>query len=129
MSFSAGLCDRSKLRRNCVALLFSVILNVERGAHQVRNPRNLPCKADITDGRLRATSRHARHCQAASSIGVGKVHFASNRTFDFEQRLGLDQVGRPEAFGELIINRLQQRQRFTGATLALKEIGKVASGT
>src|SRR5262245_46454394 len=66
--------------------------------------------------------------RAVSSVRVANVHSHSNHTTGFEQRLGLDQVRRPEAFGELIINRLQQRERFTATTLAAQEACKIACG-
>jgi hypothetical protein len=44
----------------------------------------------------------------------------------FEKRLGVDQVGRAEAFRELIINRLQPCQGFLDATLPLPEARKIA---
>ena len=43
-----------------------------------------------------------------------------------EKRPSADQVGRAEAFRELIINRLQQRQSFIVATLRLPEAHKIA---
>ena len=45
-----------------------------------------------------------------------------------EKRLGMDQFCRTEAFRELIINRLQQRECLLTATLVMQQTHKIARG-
>ena len=69
----------------------------------------------------RAASGHAA---AAPPSNVRKVRRPSMQAFN--KRPSVDQVGRAEAFRELIINGLQQCQGLIAATLALPEGHEIA---
>jgi len=61
-------------------------------------------------------------------VGVSLIlrHFLHEFSRTFKKRPSMDQIGRAEAFRELIINGLQQCQAFIAATLGLPEAHDIA---